>query len=210
MKKEYFSNLEYNRKKRKSAIFLSLFLTILILGLVSLFAINKDYVFVVVFAFMLVIPIVTLPSAFKNFPVNGKPIVIIEDDSITVNGVTKNVKEIASINVLIELPSCKVDKKDIELLNELKSSIPKDLYYGNFDLFYYDDKKKRQSLYSHVDHVVDALYLASKIGVKDYSLKFVINKNVVTNDCDLRKVLNSQGEKPLESVSKKNRTKQLI
>ncbi len=209
MKKEYFANREFNRYKRRKAVTLSVILFLLILGMSAIFATNKQYFFAGVFLCVLIVPIISLPLSFKNYPLHVNPIVIVDKDIIEINKKIFNVKDIYKISTIIELPSCKIDSKDRELLQSLKTCVPEDEYYGSFDVVYYDTKGKRQVEYAFIDHVVDALSLAVLNGVKNYELKFTIKKNTVVNECDLKKQLKSE-EKPLGATSKKSRKLQLL
>ena len=211
MKKEYFVNKEFNRRKRRSAIVLGAILALFLLFMAATFAVQGVYLFAGLFAVLLIIPILSIPSGFKNFPVHDKPIVVIENGEVTSNGKTYKIKDIKKVNVIVELPTCKDDKKDLELLNNLKSSIPEDEFFGTFDIIYGVEKGKAQIEYAYIDHVVDALYAMVENGLKKYDLKFTIKKNIVVNECDLKKVLDiKKQENSLDKTSKKDRTKQLL
>lgn len=211
MRKEYYSNIEYNKKKRRSAIILAIILTMLLLFMASVFAVNGDYLFAIIFLGFLIVPIISIPSGFKNYPVHNKPIVIVEDDSITANGKTFSFKDIKRIMVIVELPSSKIDKDDLKTLDYLRTTMPEDDFYGTFDIYYKGTKSKTEIEYTTIDHVVDALYSVAETGFKAYKLKFTIKKNTVVNECDLKKrkeVLAK--EEPIDKVSKKQRKRQLL
>lgn len=211
MKKEYFANKEYNKSKRRNSIFLSIILTMLLLFMASIYAVKGDYGFALIFALLLVIPIAAIPAGFKNYPLHDKPIVVIENGVLIANDKTFKIKEIKKLNVIIELPSSKIDKDDIETLERLKKEIPEDLYFGTFDIVYDGGKKKSEIEYAHIDHVVDALYQMVDNGLRKYDLKFTIKKNTVVNECDLKKVLDKQKqENALNKTTAKERKRQLI
>ena len=211
MRKEYFANKEYNKLKRRNSILLSIILTMLLLFMASVYAVKGDYGFALIFIAILVIPIVAIPAGFKNYPVHDNPIVIIEDGELIANGKTFKIKEIKKLNVIIELPSSKVDKDDIKTLDKLKTNIPEDLFHGTFDIVYAGEKKKTEIEYAHIDHVVDALYQMVDNGLRRYDLKFTIKKNTVVNECDLKKVLDKQKqENALDKTTVKERKRQLI
>ncbi len=211
MKKDYFANIEYNRKKRRSSVVLAVILTLILLSMAVVFVANKDYVFAILFASFIIVPIITIPSGFKNYPVHSNPIVSIERGLIVSNGKAFNIKDINTVTVLIELPSSKIDKEDLKTLEELKTTMPEDEFFGSFDISYYDKKGKPQIEYAYIDHVIDALYSAVECGVKKYVIKFTIKKNTVTNECDLKKKIEKDAkENALNKVSKKARSRQLI
>ncbi len=211
MRKEYFVNIEYNKKKRKNAIVLSIILTMLLLFMASVFAVNGDYFFTIIFLLLLIVPILSIPSGFKNYPVHNKPIVVIENNSITANGKTFNYKNIKRILVIVELPSSKIDKDDLKTLDYLRTTMPEDNFYGTFDIYYEGSKKKTEIEYTTIDHVVDALYAVAETGFKAYKLKFTIKKNTVVNECDLKKNIESVAkEDSVDKLSKRQRKRQLL
>ncbi len=211
MRKEYFANKEFNKTKRRNAVVLSIILAFMLLFMAATFAVKGDYLFSGVFALLLVIPILAIPSGFKNYPIHDKPIVIIEDGVIIANGKTFKIKEIKKLNVIIELPSSKIDKQDLELLDKLRTSIPEDDFYGTFDIVYQGEKNKNEIEYAYIDHVVDALYCMVENGLKKYDLKFTIKKNTVVNECDLKKVIEKEKkENALDKTTKKERKRQLL
>ena len=211
MKKEYFANKEFNKNKRRNAIVLSVFLSFMLLFMSATFAVKGDYLFTILFVLLLVIPILAIPAGFKNYPIHDNAIVVIENEEIVSNGKTFKLKEIKKLNVIIEIPSCKIDKEDIKTLDRLRTSIPKDDYFGSFDIVYKNEKNKIVIEYAYIDHVIDALYCMVDNGLKKYDLKFTIKKNTVVNECDLKKVLDKQKqENALDKTTKKERKKQLI
>ena len=209
MKKEYFANKDFNRVKRKKAVTLSVVLVFIILSMSALFAASNAYVFTFVFLSFILIPIISLPTSFKNYPLHDNPIVTINEDSIIVNDKSFKIKDINKISIIIELPTSGIESKDKECLEKMRTSVPEDEYYGSFDIVYYDKKGKKQVEYSYIDHVIDALTIASLNGVKHYELRFAIKKNVVVNECDFKKSIKNE-EMPLEMVSKKARNRQLL
>ena len=211
MKKEYFLNLDYNRRKRRSTLTLSLILVLMIGCMASIFISMQDYVFALVFSAFLILPIYAIPSGFKNYPLHNKPVVKIGDGEIVINDKLFSVKDVSKLIIIVELPSSKIASKDIELLNKLKVEYPTDDYFGTFDVVYYDVKGKRQTEYCAIDHVIDALYTMIDNGFKNYELKFTIKKNTVINECDLKKRKEEVLEDTsLKKISKKQRTRQLI
>ncbi len=211
MKKDYFANIEYNRKKRRNSVVLSVILTFILLSTAVVFVVNKDYIFAVLFLLFMIVPIITIPLGFKNYPVHGNAIISIEKGLIISNGKAFDIKDINTVTVLIELPSSKIDKDDLKILEQLKTAMPEDEFFGAFDISYYDKNGKPQVEYAYIDHVIGALYHAVECGVKKYAIKFTIKKNTVTNECDLKKKLeNDAKENALNKVSKKARNRQLI
>ena len=210
MEKQYFVNKEYNKLKRKNAVVLSVILTMMLLSMSAVFASGGNYVIAVIFALLVIVPIIAIPSGFKNYPISEKPQIIITDSNITINDKIFTIKEVLKISVLIEVPSSKIDKKDVEFLEYLRTTFPEDNYVGTFDIIYLDEKGKKQVAYSTIDHVVDALINSAKVGVKNYELKFTMKKNSVVNICDLKAYKEEKVDKSLEEISKKTRKRQLL
>lgn len=209
MQKKYYANLEFNKLKRRNSITLSILLFMALLSMSAMFASQGQYLFAIIFGLILILPIVTVPSAFKNFPVDGREIVVIEDNLIKINKKEFKVKEIVRLNVIITLPSTKKDSEDRAILERLSKEYPEEDTYGSFDIVYLDNKGKKQVEFSTIDNVIDALKTAVSIGVKSYSLKYSIKKNTVANECDLKKAPKKE-EENLKNVSSKNRKRQLL
>ena len=210
MKKEFYSNIEYNRKKRSSCIILSSLLIVVMLGTASIFAGLKDWWYSVIFLAFTLFPILVIPSTMKNFPVDGKPVLVIEDKSITLMGQTLSLKDISSFKVTIELPASRFDSENVKILNEMRSQKPEDIFYGNFDVFYYDSKRKKRMIYSHIEGVIGALETLVELGIKNYSLVYAIKKNVVKSEFDFKSYISNKKQAENNKVAKKKKSRELI
>ena len=124
MKKEYFANLEYNRHKRRKVLTLSIIGFIMFSGTASVFIAFKTYSVAIMFLLGLIIPITAIPSAFKNHPVNGLPVVTFENDSVVFRNKTLAIKEISSIKITIEIPAYEVNKLDYDVVEEYQNKKP--------------------------------------------------------------------------------------
>ncbi len=210
MKKDYFCNLDYNRAKRRNSLLLSMLLIICTFGMISIFIALNDYTFIVIFAMLLIIPIIMIPSAFKTHPLTVDPIVSITDSEILVGKETFKIKDVIKVKCIIDLPYSKIDAENRKLLSEMKSVKPENIYFGTFDVVVKDEKGKTRIIYSHIDGVVDALETAIKMGLKHYSLIYAIKKTSVSSEYDFKGNIASEKEKAKQTNSKKSKTKQLI
>lgn len=210
MKKEFYVNLDYNRAKRRNSILLSCLLAIFLLGTVSLFVLQKDYMFIAFFALFLAVPIIAIPSTFKNYPLTTDPFVTITDKEITIGNESVKIKDIVRVKCIIDLPYSKIDSENHKLLNEMKIAKPEDIYYGSFDVVTRDEKGKVKIVYSHIDGVIGALESAIEAGVKHYKLTYSIKKLSAESEFDFKGHLAKEREKEFQMASKKSKTKHLI
>ncbi len=210
MQKDFYSDIAYNREKRRSAVILNSLLVVVALGTASIFVLNKDWLFMGAFLVMALLPIALIPISFKNYPVDGKPVVTVTDKEITVMGQTVKIKDITKIKVLIELPPYKDDRESINKLQEIKSVHPGYEVYGNLDMFYIGQDGKKKTVYSHVTNVIEALELMLYVGVKNYSVTYSCKKNTTLSEFDFKNVVNDKKQVENAKTTKKQKTRQLI
>lgn len=210
MEKNYYANMEYNRRKKNQGVTLSVLLLVFMLGTASVFIATKQYSFVIIFGAVAILPIFLLPSIFKNYPTDNRVMVAIKDREVSMDGTTCKLNNITKIRVTVELPASRLDSENKITLSKVAKEKPEDIYFGNFDLVVKDDMGKKKVLYSHIDNVIDALNTLLSLGVKHYEIHYTIKKQSVICEYDLRKDMAIEKEKSLQSTSKKDRKKQLL
>ncbi len=210
MKKEYFANIDYNRQKRRKALTLSIIAFILFGGTASVFFASKDYLIGGMFLLGLIIPITTLPSAFKNYPISSAPIISFDGDSVVLKHTTLKIKEISSIKVTIDIPTYEVSKLDFNAIEEIKNKKPEDIYFGTFDIFVKNEKKNVKVYYNSIDNVIDALETAISLGLKNYALFFTVKNNSIKSSYDLISLVKEKKQQEFQKTSKQAKTRQLI
>ena len=92
----------------------------------------------------------------------------------------------------------------------MKDVKPENIYYGNFDVVYRKPDGKVDTLYSHVEDVVEALETVVNYGFKDYELSYAIKKQNVISTYDFRGDYLKQKQEQQNNLSKKQKHKQLI
>lgn len=210
MIKEFFADIEYNRQKRRSAIILNSLLIVVTWGTASIFIVKKDIIFSLFFLIFSFIPMITIPSAFKNFPVHGKAVLSVLEKEVVVMGLTLKLKDISSFRATITLPPCKTEKENIEILEEFKSQKPHEEFDGDFDIFYVDSKGKKQTAFSHVQNVAGAIEAMIDFGVKNYSLIYSAKKNTVKSTFDFKSDIANRRQAEMNQSNKKGKNKQLL
>ncbi len=210
MKELYYANKEYNRKKRRNSIIMSVLLVLLSLGLASVFLVNKDYLFAGIFGVLALLPIFTIPAAFKAHPVKDDPIVKITDKDVTVLGKTAKYKDIVMIKAIIELPVSRLDSENKKLLEEMKDAKPENVFFGNFDVVVRNPDGKKETYFSHIDCVVEAIETLVYYGFKDYQLSYSIKKQNVVSTYDFWKDSLKRKEEEQSKQPKSKKHKQLI
>lgn len=209
MIKEYKSNVEYSKIKRRNSVIMSILLLIVSLGMASLFVAFKQWTFVAVFALFAFLPIFAIPSTFKNYPVDHRTLIEINDGVIKVNGEEVNLKQIEKIRASVELPASKIDSENIKRLNELKTSRPEENLIGTFDFVLKSEGKRPKILYTTIEDVAEATYDFVKLGIKDYRFTYNIKKNVVRCEYNFKNYFEPI-QKEEGKVSKKDKVRQLI
>lgn len=209
MKKEFYSDIIFNKQKRRSAVILNMLLVVISLGTASIFLVNKDWLFGGAFVFIAIFPISLIPVSFRNYPIHGKPIITVTDKEITVMNETVKVKDITKIKVLIDLPPC-TDAESVKALEDIKTVHPGYDVYGNLDMFYVGSDGKKKIVYSHVSNVIEALEDMLYVGVKNYSVTYSIKKNTVISEFDFRKVVSQKKQEENNKLSEKQKKRQLI
>ena len=210
MEKKFYANIEYNKRKKSGGITLSMLLVVMMLLTISTFVATKQYTFIAFFAALLLLPAFLIPRIIKNYPTDGRAIVVIKDKEVVMDGTTTKLKDITLIRVTIELPASKLDSENNALLEEMKSQKPNAEFFGNLDLVVKDLKGEKRVLYSHIDNVMQALETLLELGVKHYEILYSVKKKSVKCEYDVKKDIVIQKEKSLTSTSTKDRKKQLL
>ncbi len=210
MEKIFYSDIEYNRQKRRGAVTLSALLIVVMIGTASIFMVRQDFIFSIFFLILTLLPIFIVPAAFKNFPVDGKPVLVIGDKEITAGGKTVSVKDISSFRTTITLPASKLDSENLKMLDEFRNVRPHEDFDGDFDIFYFDEKGRKQGLYVHAQKVVLLHEAFIDLGIKKYSMLFSVKKNVVKSEFDFKSHIANERQMENAQTSKKSKTKQLL
>lgn len=210
MEKIFYADIEYNRQKRRSAITLSTLLIVLMIGTASIFMVKQDWLFSIFFLVFTLVPIFLIPQSFKNYPVHGKPILIIGDKKVTVMGKTVSLKDISSFRSTIALPPSKLDSENLKMLEEFKNVRPHEDFDGDLDIFYVNEKGRKEILFSHIQNVVLAHEALIDLGVKKYSMIFSVKKNTVKSEFDFKSHIANERQAENANTSKKSKTKQLL
>ncbi len=210
MEKKFYSNLDYNRSKRRSAIILSILLTICLFGTSSMFFVRKEFFFGILFLVPLFIPLMAIPSTIKTFPTNGKPIFVIKEKEVIKHKDVFAIKDIIKINVIITLPASKLDSENKATLEKLKTQKPEETYLGNFDIVVKGADNKPKTYYSSIENPIEALKTLLEKGVKHYTLRYTIKKFSVLNEFDLKNDIESTKQKEFSKATKKQKNRQLI
>ncbi len=210
MEKKFYANIEYNKRKKSGGITLSMLLVVMMLLTISTFVATKQYTFIAFFAALLLLPAFLIPRIIKNYPTDGRAIIVIKDKEVIMDGTTTKLKDITLIRVTIELPASKLDSENNALLEEMKSQKPNAEFFGNLDLVVKDLKGEKRVLYSHIDNVMQALETLLELGVKHYEILYSVKKKSVKCEYDVKKDIVVQKENSLTSTSTKDRKKQLL
>lgn len=211
--KKFYPNVIYNREQR-TKFFTMIILLVACMGLVvGLMVSIGQFVFAVVFGALLLMVFALIPSALKNNPVKpGIPQIVVKGKDITVQGKTRQAKDIENVIVTITIPAVsKIASENKEYLEKVASTYPEHDYLGTVDVYYKKSlhlKRSEEVVYNTVDDCIGALNAMVSAGVKHYKILFSMKKLTQTATFSLKK--EEIKEEHLSDVSKKDRYKQLF
>ena len=162
-------------------------------------------IFVVIFLSM-------IPSSFKQYPVDGKPIIEITPKAITINGEAKKISDILEVRLTITLAPVGNKEENEKYVDSLLDKEPEKHMTGNVDFAVKAIGKKGETtktLFTTVADSYEALVALYQAGVKHYSIVYSLKKISKTSRYNLGEAVTEDGVK-LSELSKKDRMKQLF
>ena len=207
---KFYPNIAYNKSKRRKFFVLFLIAMICMLGLLSIVIVNDPTSLTAfLLMFIVLILLLLLPSVFKSYPTNGKPIIEIGEKQIIYNG--KYVVELKDIvgfkcNVLHPCAS-RIPSEMIDELTDVGKHLTDEVRFGDVDLVI-RGQKKDEMLYATVMDCVGAAQALIDFGVKEYTCYVYYKKQVVNAGYKFTKTL--KDDEKIDRLSKKDRIKQLL
>ncbi len=96
------------------------------------------------------------------------------------------------------------------MLNEFKAIKPHEEFDGDLDIFYFDAKGKKKTVYSHVKNVAGAIEALVELGVKKYTLTYSAKKQTAVSTFDFKSDIANRRQAEMSKLSKKGKNKQLL
>ncbi len=216
-----YPDVDFNKKERRKSLVYGALLLILMGGMgASIFiqGINNPetgtvgYLMGAIMLIFVVIFLSMIPSSFKQYPVDGKPIIEITPKAITINGETKKISEILEVRLTITLASVGNKEENEKYVDSLLDKEPEKHITGNVDFAVKTVGKKGETtktLFTTVADSYEALVALYQAGVKHYSIVYSLKKIAKTSRYNLGETVTEGGIK-LSELSKKDRMKQLF
>ncbi len=216
-----YPDIAFNKKERRKTLTYGALLLVLMGGMgVSIFVgglknPESGTVGYLMGAIMLIFVIVFLsmiPSSFKQYPVDGKPLIEIFPKEIVINGEKKKISEILEMRLTITLDSVGNKAENEKFVDSLLDKEPEKNVTGNIDFAVKAIGKKGETtktLYTTVADSYEALVALYQAGVKHYSIVYSLKKIAKTSRYNLGETVTEDGVK-LSELSKKDRMKQLF
>lgn len=216
-----YPDIDFNRKERRKSLIYGALLVILMGGMgASIFiqGLNNPesstvgYLMGAIMLIFVVIFLSMIPSSFKQYPVDGKPIIEITPKAITINGEAKKISDILEVRLTITLAPVGNKEENEKYVESLLDKEPEKHMTGNVDFAVKAIGKKGETtktLFTTVADSYEALVALYQAGVKHYSIVYSLKKISKTSRYNLGEAVTEDGVK-LSELSKKDRMKQLF
>ena len=216
-----YPDIAFNKKERRKSLIYGALLVVLMGGMgASIFvqglrnpeSSTMGYLMGAIMLIFVVIFLSMIPSSFKQYPVDGKPIVEILPKEVIINGESKKLSDILEVRLTITLDSVGNKEENEAYVNSLLSREPEKHITGNLDFAVKAIGKKGETtktLFTTVADSYEALVALYQAGVKHYSIVYSLKKIAKVSTYNLGETVTDEGVK-LSDLSKKDRMKQLF
>ena len=209
--KEFYPDIIYNKGKRRNYYMLLILACVLIGGSAAAFFILGQTMIGMIMAMVLVVALVTLPSALINYPVKNKPLLEIGGSRIKIYGKEEyRMSDVLVASVVIDVPQIKGTKEEkLKFLSEIASKRPTEPLTGACDVLVKDEKGKEITKYNIIYDCIGALQALIDSGVKQYRIIYSMKRMSVKAGYKILPVGSDTGDK-LSDMSEKDKMMQLL
>ena len=209
--KEFYPDYEYNREKRKKYFTLLILACVLMGGVGVTFIILDNLMIGLISLGVLVIGLVTLPSALSNYPLKKQPLIEVGDGKVKLYGKEEySVKDVLIASVMIDVPNVKGTKEEkVKFLNEIASTKPSEPVTGACDVLVKDAKGKEITKYNIVADSIGALQALLEAGVKQYRVIYAM-KNLSVKAKYRVRPLSAKEQAEFSEMTENDKLMQLI
>lgn len=179
MKKEFFPNVEYNRKKRSKLLVFYALLVVTSGGFGVYLLASGQSTLAILMLGIVVMFLTMIPSGLAQYPTKLVPLITIENKTARL-GPTETFKanEIVAVSVVIEVPAIsRVDSENKEFLQKVASTKPSEPILGACDVTVLNNKGKEVIKYAIIDDCIGALEAFLEMGVKKYRILYSQKRN---------------------------------
>lgn len=216
-----YPDIANNKKERRKALIYGAILIFFMGGMgVSIFlqgisnpeTASIGYVMGAILIILTAISVSSIPASFKQYPVDGKPVIEFTSKEIRINDVVKKFSDVLEMRLTITLAPVGNKEENEKFVDSLLDKEPPKNVVGNLDFAVKDIGKKGETtktLYTTVADSYEALVSLYAAGVKHYSIVYSLKKIAKKSAYSLNDSTTKDGSK-LSDLSKKDRLKQLF
>ena len=180
--KEFYPDLQYNKSKRNKYITLLLLSVFFVGGMsaVMIFVLKNLMIGLIMLAVLLLV-LLTIPSAFTNYPTKNKPLIEVGETKVRLYSKEEyHVSDVLEASVFIDVPSVKGTKEaKFEYLKKIAAKKPEQPVTGACDVLVKTQKGKEETKYNIVSDCLGALQALLDAGVKRYRIIYAMGKLTV-------------------------------
>ena len=211
MQKEFFPDIEFNRKRRTKLVTFYVLLAFLPGGFAVWLFTTGNSMMGILMAGMLVLLVTMIPSSLAQYPIKRKPLITFEGKSVKF-GANEYVKvaDILAVSICIEVPQVsKVNQENRDFLLQVASTKPTEPVLGACDVTIRNEKGKEVIKYAIIEDCIGALEEFLEIGVKKYRILYSQKK--LTEEAKYKMVApnGASQQLTLEDLSEKEKMDQL-
>ena len=178
MQKEFYPNVEYNRKRISKLIFFYVLMCVLS-GTFAVMMITQGQMTIgLLMLGLIVVMFSMIPSSLAQYPVKYKPLMTIDGKSVVFAPNEKvAVNQIVAVSVCIDVPPVgKTEKENKEFLLKVSSEKPTEPILGACDVTIKNEKGKEVIKYAIIEDCIGALEAFLEMGVKKYRILYSLKK----------------------------------
>lgn len=210
MQKEFYPNIEFNRKRRRQLWTFYLLLLVLCGGFsVYMFA-TKQFMLGGILAAMIALLFSMVPSSLAQYPVKSKALIKIDGKQVTFyTGETVKASDILAVSISIDVPEVgKIAEENKKYLAEVASTKPTEPVFGACDVSVRNEKGKEVVKYHLIEDVIGALECFLSMGVKKYRILYCMKK--LTEEAKYKMTATEDKENKLSDLTEKEKMMQLL
>lgn len=216
-----YADIGFNKRERRKSLMYGLLLIVLMGGMGATIFIQglrnpesgtMGYLMGALMLIFVIIFLSMIPSSFKQYPVDGKPIIEILPKEVKINGESKKYSDILEVRLTITLDSVGNKQENEKFVDSLLNKEPEKHMTGNLDFAVKAIGKKGETtktLFTTVADSYEGLVALYRAGIKHYSIVYSLKKISKVATYNLGETVTEDGTK-LSELSKKDRMKQLF
>lgn len=206
--KQFFPNVEYNRKRRVKYFVLFAVLTTLLLSM-SAWIISSGQYWILTIDVFLIVFIALIPKTLKENPVKHTPILEVTGETVKIVSTEYSRADVRWVKAIVYLGSIGNAVENREFIERVATEKPPMKMLGSLEICVNKDGKP-YSEFVVIENVVEALLLFVEDGKTTYRLGYNLGKDYRATTYNLKDYVSEEKNKQVIKVSDKSKIKQLI